>query len=79
MSYKCQEKREEFLDFFSAVCEDMGLKEVARSEESITIELKDGGLKILSNREITFMIGYIAGTIQNLLEGKELEPEYRER
>lgn len=79
MSYKCQEKREEFLNFFSAVCEDMGLKEVARSEESITIELKDGNLKILSDREITFMIGYIAGTIQNLLEGKELEPEYRER
>lgn len=79
MNYKCLEKREEFLDFFSAVCEDMGLKEVSRSEESITIELKDGSLRILSNREITFLIGIIAGTIQNLLEGKELEPEYRER
>ena len=79
MSYKCQEKRKEFLDFFSAVCEDMGFKEVARSEESITIELKDGSLRIFSDREITFMIGCIAGAIQTLLEGKELEPEYRER
>ena len=79
MSYKCQEKRKEFLDFFSAVCEDMGLKEVARSEESIIIELKNGSLRIFSDREITFMIGYIAGAIDNLLEGKELEPEYRER
>ena len=79
MSYKCQEKRKEFLDFFSAVCEDMGLKEVARSEESITIELKDGSLRIFGDSEITFMIGYIIGAIHNLLEGKELEPEYRER
>lgn len=61
--YKNLDYIKEFKSFLAAAVEDIGYKVTAQSDESITIEKKDGSKKEIDKGTICFLMGATVGTI----------------
>ena len=70
MGYKNLEHYGEFCNFLAACFEDLGYTVVETCDAYIQVRDRDGKIKLITQADICMFMGYTAGNVVKMMEGR---------